>query len=163
MTASSSPAHTSPEMLPAPLWSPHGVPPATQPAGRRGCPSSWRPFPWQHGFPRRRSSLPRPGATTASRSGPRASQRPPHSWRHPTGSRQRPGDASVGDRIGKSERVGLGAATTSADGSVSRLLGSDGEYSPVCGSSKKEPLDSFWRAEIQKMSHCDMPTLCHPI
>ena len=108
MTASSSPAHTSPEMLPAPLRSPHGVPPATQPAGRRGRPSLWRPFPRQHGFPRRRSSLPRPGATAASRSGPRASQLPPHLRRHPTGSRQHPGDASAGDRIGKSERRGIG-------------------------------------------------------
>ena len=104
----------------------------------------------------------RPGATAASRGGPDASRLPPPR-QHPAGSRRCPGDASAGDRIGKSERRGIGGGDDERGRLRLPSVKLRWRIFTSCGSNEREPLDSFWKAEIQKMSHCDMPTLCHPI
>ena len=148
MAARSSPAHASPEMIPA-----------TQPAGGTEVPLSWRPFLRRHGLP-----------TAAARSaGGQARQQPPaagptHPGCHPPrGSIQlaRGGVRGTRARATKSASLsaaGLGAATTSADGSVSRLSGSDGEYSLRVGPTKGSPWIRFGRLRSRK---CHIVT-CQP-
>jgi len=110
MAASSSPAHASPEMLPA-----------TQPAGGTEVPPRGAPSCGGMAFPRRRAQR-IPAAT-------------------PRGSIQLARGGVRGTRARATESAslsaaGLGAATTSADGSVSRLSSSDGEYSLRVGPKK---------------------------
>ena len=147
MAASSSPAHASPEMLPA-----------TQPAGGTEVPPSWRPFLRRHGLP-----------TAAARSaGGQARQQPPaagptHPGCHPRGSIQLVRGGVRGTRARATESAslsaaGLGAATTSADGSVSCLSGLDGEYSLRVGPTKRSSWIRFGRLGFRK---CHIVT-CQP-
>ena len=147
MAASSSPAHASPEMLPA-----------TQPAGGTEVPPRGAPSCGGMAFPRRRPGLP---AARRDSSLPRRARRIPAAT--PRGSIQLARGGVRGTRARAIESAslsaaGLGVATTSADGSLSRLSSSDGEYSLRVGPTKGSPWIRFGRLRSRK---CHIVT-CQP-
>ena len=132
-------------------------------AGGTEVPPRGAPFLRRHGLP---TAAARSAGGQARQQSPAAGLTHPgcHPPRqHPAGSRRCPGDASAGDRIGKSERRGIGGGDDERGRLRLPSVRLRWRIFTSCGSNKREPLDSSWKAEIQEMSHCDMPTLCHPI
>jgi len=132
--------------------------PAAQPAGGTEVPPRGAPSCGGMAFPRRQPSLP---AARRDSTLLRRARRIPAAT--PRGSIQLTRGGVRGTRARATESAslsaaGLGAAATSADGSVSRLSGSDGEYSLRVGPTKGSPWIRFGRLRSRK---CHIVT-CQP-